>query len=277
MRRLIILLVAGILVLTGCSSSSDTAASSLEDGVLTVGMECDYAPFNYTTTEDNKSATGVPISGSDSAYCNGYDVMIATEVANYLGVELEVKKIPWDGLIPALESGQIDAIIAGMSPTEERMQTISFTDSYFEEDIQNGVVVTADSEYASATSVEDFSGATISAQMGTIQENLIPQLTGATAAASMIDYATLQQALLSGQIDGYVAEESVGLETQASNSDLVYLPISDFEMDPSMNTVAIGVRKDDTELQTQINEALATITPEQRTEMMATASEEAGE
>lgn len=278
MRKLVILLVMSIFILAACSSDSSSSepVSSLDDGVLTVGLECDYAPYNWTTTEENKTEAGVLISGSDNAYCNGYDVMIAQEVANYLGVELEVKKIAWDGLIPALESGQIDAIIAGMSPTAERKETISFTNAYYADDIEQGIVVSASSPLASATTLEDFIGASISAQLGTLQESLVTQIPEVEQVASMSDYATLQQAVLSGQIDGFIAEEVIGLETQASNNDLVYVPIDEFVLDEGMTTSAIGVRKDDTELQAQLNEALDTISVETREEWMLQASEEAG-
>ena len=99
-------------------------------------MECAYEPYNWTDM-DGTSLGAVPISGEgkDGLYANGYDVQIAQYVANKLGMKLEIYSIEWDSLIPALESGAIDAIAAGMSPTAERTQQIDFTDTYYESNL----------------------------------------------------------------------------------------------------------------------------------------------
>lgn len=101
-------------------------------GTLRVGMECAYKPFNWTDM-GTPSLGAVPISGEgkDNMYANGYDVQIAQYIANKLGMKLEVYSYEWDGLIPALNSGAVDAIIAGMSPTAEREQEIDFTNVYY--------------------------------------------------------------------------------------------------------------------------------------------------
>lgn len=101
-------------------------------GTLKVAMECAYAPFNWTDM-DTPSIGAVPISGEgkENMYANGYDVQIAQYVANKLGMKLEIYAIEWDGLIPALNSGTVDAIVAGMSPTAEREEQIDFTNVYY--------------------------------------------------------------------------------------------------------------------------------------------------
>ena len=105
-------------------------------GVLKVGMECAYEPYNWTETEQ-KTAGCVPIcgEGQEGLYANGYDVQIAQYVANRLGLKLEVYAREWDSLLPAVQSGAIDAIVAGMSPTEEREKEIDFTDTYYESNL----------------------------------------------------------------------------------------------------------------------------------------------
>ncbi len=107
-------------------------APATTNGVLKVGMECAYAPFNWTDMSE-PSIGAVPISsqGSEGMYANGYDVQIAQYIANKLGMKLEIYAITWDGLLPALQSGTVDAIIAGMSPTAEREAEIDFTDVYY--------------------------------------------------------------------------------------------------------------------------------------------------
>ncbi len=111
-------------------------APETTNGVLRVGMECAYEPYNWTDTEGT-SLGAVPISGEgkDGLYANGYDVQIAQYVANRLGMKLEIYAIEWDSLLPALESGTIDAIVAGMSPTAERAQQIDFTNTYYESNL----------------------------------------------------------------------------------------------------------------------------------------------
>lgn len=101
-------------------------------GTLKVAMECAYAPFNWTDMgEASVGAVAISGEGKEGMYANGYDVQIAQYVANKLGMSLEIYSIEWDGLLPALESGTVDAIIAGMSPTAEREEQIDFTNVYY--------------------------------------------------------------------------------------------------------------------------------------------------
>ncbi len=97
-------------------------------------------------------------------------------IADELGVDLEVKNISCDDLIPALESGQIDVIVAGISPTDERREQINFTDAYYESATEQTVIVRSDSDYANATSLEDLTGDNLSAQQGTYQMDLLEQV-----------------------------------------------------------------------------------------------------
>ncbi len=107
-------------------------APATTNGTLKVGMECAYAPFNWTDMEKaTPGAVAISSQGSEGLYANGYDVQIAQYIANKLGMKLEIYAITWDGLLPALQSGTVDAIIAGMSPTAEREQEIDFTNVYY--------------------------------------------------------------------------------------------------------------------------------------------------
>ena len=113
-----------------CDAPATTA------GTLKIGMECAYEPYNWTDTEGT-SLGAVPISseGQSGLYANGYDVQIAQYVANRLGLKLEIYAMEWDSLIPAVNSGAIDAIVAGMSPTAERSEQLDFTDTYYESNL----------------------------------------------------------------------------------------------------------------------------------------------
>lgn len=269
--RLGSLALVGAIGLTGCSSSTDSN-DPLADGVLTVGMEADYAPYNWTTNEANASDYAYQISGSN-ALADGYDVRMAEALADELGVELEIVKTSWDGLIPGVQSGSIDAIIAGMSPTEERLQQVDFTNAYHEDDIDLVVVVNKDSGYADATTLDDLAGANLSAQTGTFHTDLLEQIDIAEdSTAPLPDFASLIQAAASGSIDGYIAESATAEVQVANNPDLTIVDVSDeFVLDPAQTTSAIGVKKD-TGLVDDLNDALATIDDNTRNEWMAEAS-----
>lgn len=111
-------------------------APETTNGTLKVGMECAYEPYNWTDTE-GKTFGAVPISGEgkEGLYVNGYDVQMAQYIANKLGMKLEIYSFEWDSLIPAVQSGNIDAVVAGMSPTEERAKEVDFTDAYYESNL----------------------------------------------------------------------------------------------------------------------------------------------
>lgn len=278
MKKSILILVLCVLVVTGCSSKG-TQDSPIADGTFTVGMECDYAPYNWTTNEANKSSDAVKISGFNG-YCDGYDVMIAQKIADYLGVELEIKKIAWDGLIPAVKSGEIDAIIAGMSPTEERKNIISFSDDYFKDNPEQAILVLKDSSFANATSINDFEKARITAQMGTLQVRLLEQLPGIVSVPEYADYASLMKALSSNSVDGYIAELAVAQEHAAANSNFKVIRFAEgdgFVLSEGDTTTAIGVKKGNDDFITQLNEALASISQETRQELMDLASSRVGD
>lgn len=261
MRRVIVLVLLSLLVfLSGCSEDSENE--------LVVGLECNYAPFNWTTASDGDE--GVSIDQVE-AYCDGYDVTMAKYIASELNMDLVIRKIEWDGLIPALLSGEIDVIIAGMSPTPERAETVSFTNEYFRS--EQVLVVNSDSVYASATSLNDFNGAEVIAQMSTLQDGLIDQINGVVHKTALSDYPSLVASLTSGVSDALVAELPVAQSIIASNSDLMIIRLGDngFTVEDSDVSVSVATRKTEIELLTDINEVLAGITEETRNLWMAEA------
>ena len=146
MKKMLILAMTMAMVLLAAAGVCET---------LRVGMECNYAPYNWTQSDASENAVAIAAGG----YADGYDVRIAKIIADQLGMELEIVKTEWDGLTPALLSGNIDVIIAGMSPTAERRMTIDFTDSYYDTELT--VVVRKDSVFAGAKSLADLAGAKI--------------------------------------------------------------------------------------------------------------------
>lgn len=266
MKRVLCLLVLvlSLFCLAGCGGGS----SSGEITKIVVGMECAYAPFNWTETE--KTDTNVPISNlGDGAYAEGYDVQVAKIIAEELGVELEIKALAWDALIQNLNTGGIDMIIAGMSPTAERLEAINFTSAYYES--THVLLVKSDSQYASATTLAGFAGATVIGQTGTIYADLVPQAVaaGAVAGNNLATVPLIVNAILNGTVDATIVEEPVAKGICSQYDNLSYVVLTDgFQVAEEDKVVSIGVRKDYT-LTDQINEVLQNVLTESvRVELM---------
>ena len=250
LRRTIATLLAALmlLALTACGAGTtspaqdandpaeETAPSTTESSQLRVGMECAYAPSNWQ--ESAATDTNVPVENVAGAYAEGYDVQIARILADQLGKELVIVKLSWDGLIDALNQGQIDAIIAGMMDTAERRESINFSDPY-KETIYS-MMVLAGSPYENATSIQDFSGAAVLGQQGTCDAIVINEESAPGYLASNPDFRLI------------TFGEGNGFTLPAKGS-------------------CVGLRKSDTALLAQINEILATIDSDARTEMWNTA------
>ncbi|WP_195497423.1 ABC transporter substrate-binding protein/permease [Streptococcus constellatus] len=233
------------------------------DEYLRIGMEAAYAPFNWTQDDDKNGA--VKIEGTNQ-YANGYDVQIAKQVAKELGKKPLVVKTSWNGLIPALTSGKLDMIIAGMSPTAERKKEIAFSNSYYTS--EPVLLVKKDSAYANAKTLNDFKGAKITSQQGVYLYNLISQLTGAKQETAMGDFAQMRQALESGVIDGYISERPEALTAEAANSKFKMIQFKKgFEVNQEDATIAIGMRKNDNRIE-QVNAAIAKISVKDQTALM---------
>lgn len=273
MRKKISLLLAlslsVMMLLTGCGSSSNsesTKAPAAAKGTFKVGLEAGYAPFNWTQMDASNG--GVKIDGS-AEYAGGYDVEIAKKIAAGLGKDLVIVKTEWDGLVPALTSGKIDAIIAGMSPTAERKQTIDFSNIYYKSDLV--MVVKNGGKFDGASSIQDFKGAKITAQLNTFHYSVIDQIKGVDKKQAMDNFPAMRVALESGIIDGYVSERPEGVSASAANKNFKMVEFKDgFVTSPDDTAIAVGVAKG-SELTPKINEVLAGISDKDRTSIMDTA------
>jgi putative lysine transport system substrate-binding protein len=254
-----VLLLAVAVLFTGCGGKKTDA----EVETFKVGMEAGYPPFNWTQTGDANG--GVKIDGSPE-FAGGYDVEIAKKIAEGLGKELVIVKTEWDGLVPALVSGKIDAIIAGMSPTAERKETIDFSDNYYKSDLI--MVVLKDGDYANAATLADFAGAKVTAQLNTFHYSVIDQIEGVDKQTAMDNFPAMRVALESGMIDGYVSERPEGISAQAANEKFKFIEFTDgFATSDDDTAIAVGLRKD-SELTTKINEVLAGISLEEQITIM---------
>ena len=253
MKKIIVTLLIAAMLLCACA---------LAEGQFRVGMECNYAPFNWTQVDSDENS--VPIDGG-MGYAGGYDVEIAKKIADALDRELVIVKIEWDGLIPALNSDMIDAVIAGMSPTAERKITVDFTDAYYNSDLV--VVVRADGDYANAASLADFAGANITAQLNTFHYTVIDQLEGVNKMPAMETFPAMITALSSGAIDGYISERPGAVSACAANANLTFVTPG-FVASEEDTSVAVAVKQGQPELIEQINAALAEISADDRNALM---------
>jgi len=265
---LTILIVTMLLASCGTSNQEETgnASASEEKEVFRIGLEAGYPPFNWTQMDESNGA--IKINGA-AEYAGGYDVEIAKRIAEGLGRELEVVKLEWDGLVPALTSGKIDAIIAGMSPTEERKKTIDFSDNYYTSNFV--MVVKKGSAYEEATSIQDFKGAKITGQLNTSHYNVIDQINGVKKQPASDNFPAMRVALESGMIDGYVSERPEGVSASTANENFVMIEFTEgFKADPVETATAVGLQKGNPDID-KINEILAGISEEERQKLMDTA------
>lgn len=262
------LVLSVVFCFTACNNNEG------EKDYIAVGLECGYAPYNWTQSTDADGA--VKIANNDG-YAGGYDIMIAKKVAESLGKELKVYKYEFNALIPAVTSGALDFIIAGMSPTAERMQAIDFSDVYYNGNLV--IVVRKDGNFASATSLSNFNGAKLVAQQGTFHEDALKEQGpnyGISVQTSMDTFPLMINALKSKAIDGYIAEEPGAKADCAANSDFTYIPLKNnttgFTATDADTAIAIGLKKGSS-YKDAINQVLAGISTEERLQLMEEATE----
>ena len=257
--------------LTGVDTSS---IPGLEDGVLTVGMECAYAPYNWTQMDDSNGA--VPISNVSGAYANGYDVMIAKRICEAYGWELEIVSSAWDSLCPAVQSGAMDANIAGQSMTADRMQEVDMAGPYYYATIV--CVTTKGSQYADAASIADLAGGKCTAQSGTIwYDSCLPQIENAELLAPADSAPAMIMQLQTGAVDFICTDMPTAMGAAAKDDSLVILNFSgtdgDFqfasEEERAENVnIGISVQKGNTQLTEAIDRVLSALTEEQFNALM---------
>jgi ABC-type amino acid transport substrate-binding protein len=261
MKKTVSLFLALLMILT--------LSSAMAEGTLRVGMECNYAPFNWTQAEANEFT--VPIEGG-IGYADGYDVQIAKKIAEGLGKELVIVKTEWDGLPMGVDSGMLDAIIAGMSPTAERKTKLDFSEPYYSSELV--VVVKKDSKFAGAKSLADLTGANITAQLNTFHYTVIDQIPGVVKATAMESFPAMIVAVRSGFVDGYIAERPGAEADVMANPDLTYIAFpqgSGFTTSPEDVAIAVGLKMG-SPLTADINKILAGLDDATRLQMMLDAT-----
>ncbi|MBO5049303.1 MAG: transporter substrate-binding domain-containing protein [Oscillospiraceae bacterium] len=240
----------------------------LEDGILTVGMECAYAPYNWTQMDDSNGA--VPIANNPGTYANGYDVMIAKKIAEYYDVTLEVMAIGWDGLNPALDEGKLDAVIAGQSMTEERLEEVEMAGPYFYANIV--CVARKDTPQAAATGISNLTG-TCTAQTGTVWYNdFIDQIPGATKTSAAETANAMVMAVAESRVDFICTDMPTAMGACATYDNLMILDFSgtddDFAASEGDINIGISVKLGNTALKDMMDEVLKDMTVEDFNDLM---------
>ncbi len=283
-KRMMSLTAAGILAagaLTGCGGGADTAkteaaggaktegaADSGEKKTLKVAMECAYAPYNWTQPDDSNGA--VPISDSNE-YAYGYDVMMAKKICEELGYDLEIVRLDWDSLIPAVTTGQVDCVIAGQSITSERLQAVDFTEPYYYASIVT--LVKEGSKYENAQSVADLAGATCTSQQSTIWYNTcLPQIQDANILAATANAPDMLMSLNADKCDLVVTDQPTGKGALVAYPNFKLIEFGggekDFQVTEEDINIGISLKKGNTELKEALDSVLSKMTKDDFSKMM---------
>ena len=270
MKKLLALLCVLALMLSAASAQADTIPG-LEDGVLTVAMECAYAPYNWAQPDDSNGA--VPIKDKAGLYANGYDVMMAKNICEANGWQLEIVQLDWDSLIPAIISGTVDAVIAGQSMTAERMEVVDFAGPYLYATIV--CLAKAGTPNAKAKGISALQG-TATSQSGTIwYDTCLPQVKGATIVPPAESAPAMLMAVESGTVDFVCTDMPTAQGALIAYPDLVLLDFAgsgdDFEVSEEDINIGISIQKGNTALLEALNAYLSTKTADDFNALMAEA------
>ena len=269
MKKFLAMMLAAVMLAAGSLALAEVP-SGVEDGVLTVAMECAYAPYNWAQPDDSNGA--VPIRDS-ALYANGYDVMMAKAIAEANGWDLEVVQLEWDSLIPAVQSGNVDAVIAGQSMTAERMEAVDFAGPYLYATIV--VLVKEGNANENAKGISELKG-TATSQSGTIwYDTCLPQVAGATVIPPAESAPAMLMALETGTVDFVCTDMPTAQGAQIAYPDLKLLDFAgsgdDFQVSEEDINIGISIQKGNTVLLDAINGYLADKTADDFNALMAQA------
>lgn len=198
--------------------------------VLVMGTNATFKPFEY----------------KDGDKIVGFDVDLAEEIAKSMNAELKIEDMSFDGLLPALESGQIDLAIAGMSVTEDRSKNAFFSDSYYVASQQ--IVVRIDSNIRNKY---ELVGKTIGVQLGTTGDIMARQIKD-TKVVQFPAVPNVLQELVSGRIDAAILDNAPAAQyvTSFPNLKILDLPLS-------REPYAIAIKKGNQKLLDQVNQVIS--------------------
>lgn len=271
------LLIAPLLLCSAlCFTSCGT--TSFDNTKLVIGLECGYAPFNWSENKANDYT--LEVKNKSNLYCDGYDIQIAKLLGEELGVEVQIMQVAWESLISDLQLGSINAVIAGMTDTEERRQTIDFTDEYYRSELVLVVQKSVADSYTDVLNSSDFTslvtGQVIVSQSSTVTNDVIDifkENHGAVHAPAVDSFSLAATDVSNGSAFAMTAELPVAQSIVSSfnNLGIIHMDQSILGEKQSELGVSIGIQKGNTELQTKLNNALAKISQETRVQLMSEA------
>lgn len=238
MKKMLILLVGLLVAVVGCSKQGILLEDIEKHGTLLIGVSGDYPPFEFYKMIDGKEVLV------------GFDIMLGEKIAEELGVEVEFKNMDFNALVGALQARQVDMVISGMSPTEERMEQIDFTDIYYCG--SSNVALIREDEVDKYSTVEDLKGTKIGTQLASIQTPIAESLT-----MNVKELQTTQSLLLelsNGNIDAVILGKDIA-DRYAQEFEGVI--ISSIVLENTEEGMAVGLPKGSDELITKINEIIS--------------------
>lgn len=266
--------VSSAVLFAGCSSggsqsaagSTAAGAQSAEKKTFKIALECAYAPYNWTQTDNSNNAVPIQDSGT---YCNGYDIQIAKKIADSMGCELQVYKTEWTSIPTAITSGKVDAGICGMTVTAERKKTLLFSDPYYTSSFV--ALVKKDGKFANAKSLNDLKGAVCTSQQSTAWYDLLSQIPGGSIQPALTDVPTMLVALTSGKCEMLSCDKPTGMAAVKAYSNLKMIEFAEgsgFKVDAEQTHVCAALSLNNTELQGKINTALKNISTADQEKLM---------
>lgn len=278
LKILTLLFSVGAVLSTGCSNKND-------ENILKIGLECNYAPFNWSEAKANDFT--LPIYNDSGKFADGYDIQMAKRISKSLNREVRIYKLEWDGLIINLNNKVIDAVIAGMTDTEERRQSISFTDEYYRSELVLIAKKTASDPVEGKTLGKDdlssmIGGKIIESQRSTVTDDVIDTFEkdyGSIHATAVDSFAKAALDVESGAAFAMTAELPVAQSITAQYPDLGIIHIDQeiLGVDLSSLGVSIGIRKNDDTLKEELNGVLKEYTTDERNADMIAAVSRSGE
>lgn len=230
------------LILISCASNENKLEKIKKSGELILGTSADYPPYEFPIITND---------GRESIV--GFDILIAEEIAKDLGVKLKIKNLDFSGLLDALNSDNVDIILSGITPTEERKQSIDFSDIYY---TAKNVIVTSKNNENKINSLEDLDNLTIGVQVGSIQDRIAQEKLKNSDIKALLRVPELILELLSGKVDAIIIENPVAEQYVKVNPELSIVNIDELNSDTSLGS-AIGIKKGQEELLSKVNQTIS--------------------
>ena len=225
-----------VLAMAGCGSSNNAASSGSGSGakVLKVGSSVDFAPFEFQD-EGQKEY-------------QGFDMDLIRAIGKEMGYDVEIQNLGFDGLIPALQGKNIDAIISGMSINDERKQNVLFSDPYY----QSGLTMVVRDNETAIKSFQDLKGKKVAVQIGTTSADEVKKIDGVEI-KELNTPADCFMELKAGGVDAVVNDRPVNDYYITKNNAQ---GVKALEEKLTAEDYGIAIGKDNKELQQKVNDAL---------------------